>query len=156
MTILTHTGKESYPPNPVGLTLPSRLIEAEPSAVASIDEELEPEMPTNAELHQVVIEMKAELASMRKELDAERRKSATKEKELAELKKISEDILKKLNDLEQATSFSELNFVTYFHKAMVAWEKDKKEEDEKKPNFVIYGCPVSKTLDNKDFDDGMD
>ncbi len=40
-------------PNPVGLTLPSSLIEAEPSAVASIEEELEPEMPTNDELHQL-------------------------------------------------------------------------------------------------------
>ncbi len=143
-------------PNPVGLTLPPSLIEADSSAAASIEEELDPEMPSNAELSKALTEAKTELEFLKKELSEERAKNAANDLELKDLKKTNEDILKKLNDLEKATSFSEQNFVTYFHKAMVAWENDKKEEDEKKPNFVIYGCPLSKTHDNTDFPDGMD
>ncbi len=141
-------------PNPVGLTLPSSLIEAD--SAASNEEELDPEMPSNAELSKALNEVKTEVDFLKKEVAAERAKNAAKDQELADLKKTNEDILMKLKDLEKATSFSEQNFVTYFHKAMVAWENDKKEEDEKKPNFVIYGCPLSKTHDNSDFPDGMD
>ncbi len=141
-------------PNVVGLHLPSNLIEAD--SAASHEEELDPEMPSNAEMSKALIEVKARVESLEKDLAAERAKNAAKDQELADLKKINVDILRKLNDLEKATSFSEQNFVTYFHKAMAEWENDKKEEDEKKPNFVIYGCPLSKTHDNTDFPDGMD
>ncbi len=58
---------------------------------------------------------------MRKDLDAERQKSAAKDEELAELRKSNEDILKKLNDLEKATSFSEQNFVKYMGHAKSFW-----------------------------------
>ncbi len=78
-------------------------------------------------LSQLISEIRSELESVKKNLDAERARSAAKDKELADVGKTNEAMLKKLADLVKATS-SEQNFVTYFHKAMIEWENDKEEQ----------------------------
>ncbi len=63
------------------------------------------EIPTNAELSQLISEIRSELEFVKKNLDAERVRSAAKDRSWQTSEKPTyEEILKKLADLERATS----------------------------------------------------
>ncbi len=58
------------------------------------------------------------------------------------------EIKSELLDLKKQTQFSEKNFHNYFMSAMIQWEREKDEKERKKPNFVVYGMPEGRNVDN--------
>ncbi len=116
-------------PTQIGLTLPS-------------DSDFSENMPSQAEFSQ----LQRSLNSMQQKLDEQA-------EELKNLRQENTAIKKELLDLKKQSQFSESNFHKFFMSSMIQWEKEKEEKQSKKPNFVIYGMPEGKNLDNDEDED---
>ncbi len=120
-------------PATIGLTLPPEIV---PRAI----------MPTNAELLKTIGELGESVKNLQATIDRQESRIKGLCDENAEIKK-------ELSEMKKQTLFSEHNFKSFFLSAMTDWENEREERLLKKTNFVVYGMPEGKDLDNEDIED---